>query len=385
MFRWFAMILVMALIAAGRASAFSVVLAAEHFPRSPMSAGSGGWRELQPMTPGGERRVRYGYDVRTACCCTYDVAMSQAFLRNSCRARPGDLVAFSALVPGAHDCELLRVEFTGKERDAETGLDYFGARYLSAAQGRFTSPDPPLLDQDPGDPQSWNLYAYVRNNPLKFVDLTGNDCIYTNNFSTDGTVSVERGSCSQKGGTFVDGTINVDSLSYDRKTNALGYSYANDAAGTGGAGTLGLRSAPSGDELRLGALPRAGQLAGPVADPRFIAGFYGASTLAGYALYAGGAFAGGELTALNIGGATATAETSSATGAVVGSGLRRQIAAHREKLAEYIKNPDAFDNEGLLKNVSPELRQRIIEGRVKHLQQEIKAFEKGLEKLLGGK
>ena len=33
--------------------------------------------------------------------------------------------------------------FTGKERDAETGLDYFGARYMSAAQGRFTSPDLP--------------------------------------------------------------------------------------------------------------------------------------------------------------------------------------------------------------------------------------------------
>ncbi len=33
------------------------------------------------------------------------------------------------------------IQFTGKERDAETGLDYFGARYMSAAQGRFTSPD----------------------------------------------------------------------------------------------------------------------------------------------------------------------------------------------------------------------------------------------------
>ena len=31
--------------------------------------------------------------------------------------------------------------FTGKERDAETGLDYFGARYMSSAQGRWTSPD----------------------------------------------------------------------------------------------------------------------------------------------------------------------------------------------------------------------------------------------------
>ena len=55
----------------------------------------------------------------------------------------------------------------------ESGLDYFGARYYSGAMGRFTSPDGPLLDQTSEDPQSWNLYGYVRNNPLAFVDPTG--------------------------------------------------------------------------------------------------------------------------------------------------------------------------------------------------------------------
>ena len=64
-------------------------------------------------------------------------------------------------------------KFTGKERDSETGLDYFGARYLSSAQGRFTSPDSPLLDQFVDAPQSWNLYSYGRNNPLRYVDRTG--------------------------------------------------------------------------------------------------------------------------------------------------------------------------------------------------------------------
>jgi len=63
--------------------------------------------------------------------------------------------------------------FTGKERDEGTGLDYFGARYMSAAQGRFSSPDAPFADQHPADPQSWNLYAYGRNNPLLYVDPTG--------------------------------------------------------------------------------------------------------------------------------------------------------------------------------------------------------------------
>jgi RHS repeat-associated protein len=66
-----------------------------------------------------------------------------------------------------------RIRFTGKERDAETGLDYFGARYFSGAQGRFTGPDPLLNSGRPWEPQSWNRYAYALNNPLRFNDPTG--------------------------------------------------------------------------------------------------------------------------------------------------------------------------------------------------------------------
>ena len=50
---------------------------------------------------------------------------------------------------------------TGKERDAETALDYFGARYFSAAEGRFTSPDPGAYKIE--DPRTFNRYAYVNN------------------------------------------------------------------------------------------------------------------------------------------------------------------------------------------------------------------------------
>jgi len=75
-----------------------------------------------------------------------------------------------------------RQKFTGKERDAETGLDYFGARYFSAAQGRWTSPDwsekpQPVPYADLKDPQTLNLYAYVRNGPLSRRDFDGHiDC-----------------------------------------------------------------------------------------------------------------------------------------------------------------------------------------------------------------
>lgn len=62
---------------------------------------------------------------------------------------------------------------TQKERDNETGLDYFGARYLSSIQGRFTGVDPLLESAVPSLPQSWNRYSYVLNNPLAFTDPTG--------------------------------------------------------------------------------------------------------------------------------------------------------------------------------------------------------------------
>ena len=67
----------------------------------------------------------------------------------------------------------VRQKFTQKERDNETGLDYFLARYYGSTQGRFTSPDAPFADQSADNPQSWNLYSYVRNNPLVMIDPSG--------------------------------------------------------------------------------------------------------------------------------------------------------------------------------------------------------------------
>jgi len=69
----------------------------------------------------------------------------------------------------------MRVKFTGQGRDEGTGLDYFGARYMSGAMGRFVSADAPFADQFVENPQSWNRYSYVRNNPLNAVDLDGRD------------------------------------------------------------------------------------------------------------------------------------------------------------------------------------------------------------------
>lgn len=76
-------------------------------------------------------------------------------------------------IAGYTSADSVRQQFTGKERDDETGLDYFGARYFSSMQGRFTSTDPINTVIAEIDPQQINLYAYARNNPLKYVDSTG--------------------------------------------------------------------------------------------------------------------------------------------------------------------------------------------------------------------
>jgi RHS repeat-associated protein len=67
-------------------------------------------------------------------------------------------------------------KFTGKERDTESGLDDFGARYNASTLGRFLQTDPVWVEPDRVvDPQRLNLYEYGRNNPLEFVDSTGRD------------------------------------------------------------------------------------------------------------------------------------------------------------------------------------------------------------------
>ena len=82
-------------------------------------------------------------------------------------------------------------KFTGKERDAESGLDYFGARYYASSMGRWMSPDwadkPEAVPYSSLDnPQSLNLYGYVLNNPLSKADPDGHagcppDCSSGNN------------------------------------------------------------------------------------------------------------------------------------------------------------------------------------------------------------
>jgi RHS repeat-associated protein len=87
--------------------------------------------------------------------------------QGGCTGLPfGDGQACNGNIPDPH-------HFTGKERDSESGNDYFGARYYASAMGRFLSSDPLMASAKAWDPQTWNRYTYGRNNPLKMIDPTG--------------------------------------------------------------------------------------------------------------------------------------------------------------------------------------------------------------------
>jgi RHS repeat-associated protein len=97
-------------------------------------------------------------------------------------------------------------KFTGKERDSESNLDNFAARYDSWSVGRFMSPDPENAGANSTNPQSWNMYSYVLNNPLIFTDPTGEECVWDDG-SFDAQDDAKTGSvtsCQAAGGTWIE-------------------------------------------------------------------------------------------------------------------------------------------------------------------------------------
>jgi RHS repeat-associated protein len=117
--------------------------------------------------------------------------------------------------------------FTGKERDAESGNDFFEARYYTSTAGRFMSPDwsakaEPVPYASLGNPQSLNLYAYVRNNPISGMDPDGHDPL--GNFNALAALGVEGG---------YDNFNQLQLAGVDAQANAWTEQQAENMAATG--------------------------------------------------------------------------------------------------------------------------------------------------------
>ena len=86
----------------------------------------------------------------------------------------GEEIATSQRTTGVgYTTDSVRKQFTSYERDIESSLDFAEARYYNFNHGRFTSSDPLLSSGRVEDPQTWNRYAYVLNNPLYYIDPDG--------------------------------------------------------------------------------------------------------------------------------------------------------------------------------------------------------------------
>lgn len=89
----------------------------------------------------------------------------------------GDEVVSSQRVGGTngngYDPPNVRQDYTGYQKDGESGLEFAQARYYNASHGRFTSADPLTASASIKNPQSFNRYSYVLNSPYKFTDPLG--------------------------------------------------------------------------------------------------------------------------------------------------------------------------------------------------------------------
>ncbi len=112
-----------------------------------------------------------------------------------------------------------RYKFTGQERDTESNLDNFKARYMASVMMRFTSPDPSgLAFADLSNPQSLNLYAYVLNNPEIFVDPFGYaPCDITHN-GAEGDTPTNGGSGDSAGCSGYEGQEGQDAQKTDEES-----------------------------------------------------------------------------------------------------------------------------------------------------------------------
>jgi len=120
------------------------------------------------------------------------------------------------LTTGVPACALI-YKFTGKERDSESGLDNFGARYNSSSVGRFMSPDPfnPFALKPKqfqtwiSNPQRWNKYAYGLNNPITLIDPNGLNACGTNDDKTCKVTVTLRSRPKDKNGNYNDQFKNI--------------------------------------------------------------------------------------------------------------------------------------------------------------------------------
>ncbi|NOI65479.1 FG-GAP-like repeat-containing protein [Vibrio sp. 99-8-1] len=265
-----------------------------------------------------------------------------------------------------------RIGFTGHEMLDDVGLIHMNGRVYDPTLGRFLSADPFIQDNWFGT-QAFNRYSYVQNNPLSYTDPTGlltdiGTCAPTDT-RPECTESREPG-----GGNDNDGNGSSENKDVAKKQAELKQTYGNDPRFIDGFNTE--PDAELAVEVVAVVVPVAkaiklAKYATPPAAKSFIARIFNKIK---------SVFSGKKVDDIASSGKTLTTSQNRTV-----SSLTKRIEEHKKKLEEYKNNPDAFDNKSYLKNApNSEIRQRIIDGRVRHLEKEIRDFQKGIDDIIGG-
>jgi uncharacterized protein RhaS with RHS repeats len=212
-----------------------------------------------------------------------------------------------------------------------------GVRYYSSTMGRFTRPDPIQTSgfEHMHDPQAWNGYAYVRNNPLVYVDpdgldyhvcdTSGKNC---SNLTDDQYKQFLKDSPNVHEGA--NGSLYYSAPGVDpQQIGSANYFNPSDIAGAQLLGNTGRQ----------------------LSDPRTIAAWYGLSALGGFGLYGAGAFEGGALTTVELSASTGEILTNQAAGQIIGWGTGQEGAAATEQLTNSLteKGVQQMIDKGLTK------------------------------------
>jgi len=179
--------------------------------------------------------------------------------------------------------------FTGKERDQESGNDYFGARYYASTMGRFLSPDyvddgldpVPVPWANPENPQTLNLYSYVQNNPLTLTDSDGHDVQICDANGQCNTISNDAYAAAQQSN---NGGLNVptlDQVGNNQTNGTFNATTITDANGnTVGTATYVVGDSPGLDPYvgnNMAGLHTLGVTGATMSDPRTYVLWEGAS------------------------------------------------------------------------------------------------------------
>jgi RHS repeat-associated protein len=116
-----------------------------------------------------------------------------------------------------------------------SGVQLSSTRGYHQIEARWLSPDPSgMAAVDTTNPQSWNRYGYVLNNPVSVIDPLGLDCIYPGD-DPDSTAYVKSGDCDDLSdkGYFVDGTVDLNSQFFENSDGGLEFLYTDDNGNTG--------------------------------------------------------------------------------------------------------------------------------------------------------